>query len=127
MKVVGHTPRQVGIGHVLEHGQHSIEHLSGYTLEIFGEEAAMVVENHVWNTPTLAIVNVMKEEHEIKGLEYIPPRTLNSFCYRKTPWRTSEIPAACRESWFGESGGRRNGCRKNWKSCAISINLHEPV
>ena len=77
MKVVGHTPRQVGIREVLEQGQHSIEHLSGYTLENFEEEAAMVVENHVWNTPTLAIVNVLKEEEEIQGLAYVPPRTLN--------------------------------------------------
>ncbi len=43
----------------------------------------MVAASDVWNTPTLAIVNVLKAEGEIEGLEFIPPRTLNLWCSMK--------------------------------------------
>ncbi|KAB3534384.1 amidohydrolase family protein [Alkaliphilus pronyensis] len=76
IKVVGHVPRQVGIRKVLELGQDSIEHLSGYSESNIENEAEMTVENNVWNTPTLAIIHILKEENEIEGLEYINPETI---------------------------------------------------
>lgn len=77
IKVVGHVPREVGLHQVLLHGQSTIEHLGGFDLENLEEEMALVATSNVWNTPTLAIVNVLKAEGEIEGLEFIPPRTLN--------------------------------------------------
>ncbi|ABW20302.1 amidohydrolase family protein [Alkaliphilus oremlandii] len=76
IRVVGHVPRAVGIRRVLELGQSSIEHLSGYSLQNIENEAEMTVENNVWNTPTLTITHIFKEEHEIEGLEYIVPETI---------------------------------------------------
>ena len=76
IRVVGHVPRAVEIRQVLELGQDSIEHLSGYSLENTENEAEMTVENNVWNTPTLALTQINKEEHEIEGLEYMHPETV---------------------------------------------------
>jgi imidazolonepropionase-like amidohydrolase len=76
IRVVGHVPREVGLRQVLELGQDSIEHLSGYNLENIEKEAEMVAENNVWNTPTLAITHIRKEENEIEGLEYINLTTI---------------------------------------------------
>lgn len=79
IRVVGHVPRQVGLRKALELGQDSIEHLSGYSLENIENEAEMTAENKVWNTPTLAIVHITREEHEIEGLEYIKPEVIESW------------------------------------------------
>lgn len=83
IKVVGHVPRQVGIRKALELGQDSIEHLSGYTMENIENEAEMTAENNVWNTPTLSIFNIYKEENDIEGLEYIDPRKIEMWRRRK--------------------------------------------
>ncbi|SCZ07735.1 amidohydrolase family protein [Alkaliphilus peptidifermentans] len=83
IKVVGHVPREVGIRKALELGQDSIEHLSGYTLENIENEAELTAENNVWNTPTLALFNIFKEENEIEGLEYIDPRQIETWRRRK--------------------------------------------
>ncbi len=71
--VVGHVPQQVGLRKVLEQGQASIEHLTGFNLEELEEEIGLVAEHQVWNTPTLVIVDIMKEEEEVEGLEYMDP------------------------------------------------------
>lgn len=76
IRVVGHVPRAVELRQSLELGQDSIEHLSGYRLENIENEAEMTVENNVWNTPTLALTQINKEEHEIEGLEYMHPETV---------------------------------------------------
>lgn len=73
IRVVGHVPQQVGLRKVAELKQDSIEHLSGYNLDNLGEEAMMVAENQVWNTPTFVIMHILKEEEEIEGLEYVNP------------------------------------------------------
>lgn len=74
--VVGHVPQNVGIRKVLELGQDSIEHLSGYNLDQLEEEAAMTAKNHIWNTPTLTIVDIMKEEEEVEGVEFVEPKLI---------------------------------------------------
>ena len=76
IRVVGHVPREVGIRQALELGQDSIEHLSGYSLENTENEAEMTAENNVWNTPTLVLTHILKEEHEIEGLEYMHLETV---------------------------------------------------
>jgi len=76
IRVVGHVPRHVGIRQALELGQGSIEHLSGYSEENIANEAEMTVENNVWNTPTLAIIHILKKEKEIEGLEYVNPEVI---------------------------------------------------
>lgn len=76
IKVMGHVPRDVGIREVLEQGQSSIEHLSGYTVSNIEEMAELTAKHNVWNTPTLAIDHINIGEHEINGLEYVHPNTL---------------------------------------------------
>ena len=83
IKVVGHVPRQVGLQQAAAQGQHTIEHLGGFNLENLDQETQLLADHNVWSTPTLAIVNVMKAEGEIDGLEFIPPRTLNLWRNRK--------------------------------------------
>lgn len=79
IKVVGHVPRNVGLGTVLKLRQNSIEHLSGYSETNIETEAKMTAENNVWNTPTLAIANIIKEESEIEGLEYVHPNIIKGW------------------------------------------------
>lgn len=69
MDYVGHVPTRVGLTHVLEAGQRSIEHLGGYANELGGaggwwmsidEDRLPFVVAHTreagaWNCPTLAI------------------------------------------------------------------------
>jgi len=74
--VVGHVPQNVGIAKVLDLEQDSIEHLSGYNLDRLEEEAAITAKNHIWNTPTLTIVDIVKEEEEVEGLEFVDPKLI---------------------------------------------------
>ncbi|QUH21228.1 amidohydrolase family protein [Alkaliphilus sp. B6464] len=83
IRVVGHVPSEVGIRKALELGQNSIEHLSGYSLENIENEAEMTVGNNVWNTPTLAIIHILKMENEIEGLEYINPEVTRAWRHMK--------------------------------------------
>jgi len=91
IRVVGHVPREVGIRKALELGQDSIEHLSGYTMENIENEAEMTAENNVWNTPTLVLTHILKEEHEIEGLEYIKPETIRSWRDAKNRGYTFDV------------------------------------
>jgi imidazolonepropionase-like amidohydrolase len=56
LPVVGHVPFTVGLEHVIQSGQLSIEHLRGYTLTNDSVDAALVrltIESGVWNCPTI--------------------------------------------------------------------------
>jgi imidazolonepropionase-like amidohydrolase len=69
MDYVGHVPTRVGLTHVLDSGQRSIEHLGGYARELGGAGGwwmsidedrlpfvvAQTREASAWNCPTLAI------------------------------------------------------------------------
>lgn len=66
MRTGGHVPTDVGIEHVLQTGQETIEHLDGYWDSLHFEEvlagetlqrmALKTREAGVWNTPTMTIV-----------------------------------------------------------------------
>lgn len=75
-RVVGHVPRKVGLEKVLELGQDSIEHLSGYSKSNIENEAKMTAEKNVWNTPTLSVSHIASMGEDIEGLEYVNPQTV---------------------------------------------------
>lgn len=83
--VVGHVPRMVGLKHVIESGQYSIEHFDGYSLLLeMKEEIDLTVESGVWNCPTLVVkekysnINVLKTK-EIPELKYVHPDQVKSW------------------------------------------------
>ena len=64
LPVVGHVPFAVGVRHVIESGQLSIEHLSGYYLtdnSVDVDIIKLTVESGVWNCPTLVAVHQKAE------------------------------------------------------------------
>lgn len=98
-RVVGHVPRNVGIEKVLELGQDSIEHLSGYSKSNIENEAKMTAEKNVWNTPTLSVSHIASMGEDIEGLEYIKPETVEF-------WKdmTKDLNRDMNVKWFGENG-----------------------
>jgi imidazolonepropionase-like amidohydrolase len=60
MTFAGHMPTQVGLTHVLESGQRSIEHLGGYTNgSQLQSQIAATVQAGTYNCPTLAILTML--------------------------------------------------------------------
>jgi enamidase len=60
MTFAGHTPSRVGLAHVLESGQRSVEHLGGYgTGTELDAQVAATVKAGVYNCPTLAIQEML--------------------------------------------------------------------
>ena len=57
--VVGHVPRAVGVDHVLDSGQATIEHLSQYPVQLEGEAFQAFVNRHAvagtWACPTMIV------------------------------------------------------------------------
>ncbi|WP_018128088.1 amidohydrolase family protein [Balneola vulgaris] len=92
----GHVPSDVGIVHVLEAGQNSIDHMDGYVAYLSAFEGAeldekmdeliqLTLENDVWIVPTQALwetiigsanYDVMKTYEELK---YIPKNLLSGY------------------------------------------------
>ena len=88
LPVVGHVPYNVGLEHVLQSGQYSLEHLIGYDLfDSDGNLEALTAELGVWNCPTLVVYDKYRqvdELHEtgVEGQEYVHPQT-------RAWWKTS--------------------------------------
>jgi imidazolonepropionase-like amidohydrolase len=61
MTFAGHMPHQVGLAHVLESGQRSIEHLGGYASggAQLDAQVAATVSAGTYNCPTLAIQEIL--------------------------------------------------------------------
>lgn len=60
MTFAGHMPSQVGLTHVLESGQRSIEHLGGYTTgSQLNAQVAATAQAGTYNCPTLAILTML--------------------------------------------------------------------
>jgi imidazolonepropionase-like amidohydrolase len=90
LPVIGHTPWRVGLEAVLQSGQHTIEHLSGYidpdsATFIIPEDqldhyAGLTREAGVWNTPTIGLYQKigpqidLDELESLPGMEYVSPR-----------------------------------------------------
>jgi len=84
----GHVPNEVGIGHALESGQGTIEHLDGYDAVVgFGEPmpdelikqlALETRESGAWSTPTMSIVrsvlglDTVQQARGQRELQYLP-------------------------------------------------------
>lgn len=91
LRVLGHVPRQLGLSLALSSGQHSIEHLSGYSLANIDIEARMTKDHNVWNTPTLAISHIVRDESTIEGLEYVSPNTIKTWREYKAAMPVEQI------------------------------------
>ena len=88
MRTGGHVPADVGVEHVLQTGQETIEHLDGYWEALHFEKLvpdetlkAMAMETReagVWNIPTMAIVRFtlcmepLQNALAKKEIEYLP-------------------------------------------------------
>jgi len=79
--VVGHVPYSSGLLHVINSGQHSIEHFTGYTkFPINKEQIKATIESGIWKCPTLVILFSNDYRHKAKEfseLAYIPPEFRN--------------------------------------------------
>ena len=71
--VVGHAPSQVGIDAVLESGQQSIEHFTGYSQFMSDEKSSEILEltvkSKIWNCPTLIVKNNYENLSDLKSSE----------------------------------------------------------
>ena len=95
--VVGHVPDAVGLENVLQAGQHTIEHLTGYdfystdnTLE------QLTAQVGTWNCPTLVVFDKYAQvdqlqEQGVEGVEYVHPQTL---AYWKAASSWEPVPLA---------------------------------
>ncbi len=59
MKFIGHVPRAVGFEHVVEAGQHSVEHMSYVALE----DIETAARSGIWICPTVIVQNMITELH----------------------------------------------------------------
>ena len=81
--VVGHVPFSVGLKHVIDSGQYSIEHFTGYNTKS-KDIIDLTVQSGVWNCPTLIVmkkysnVQLLKTK-EIPELKYVHPDLLRSW------------------------------------------------
>jgi imidazolonepropionase-like amidohydrolase len=78
MTFAGHMPPNVGLQHVLESGQRSIEHLGGYggSNADIQSEVAMTVKAGTYNCPTLAIQKMLRPSSAFQPL-LVVTRELN--------------------------------------------------
>ena len=71
--VVGHVPNLVGIDAVLESGQQSIEHFTGYSQFMSEEKSSeileMTVKSKIWNCPTLIVKKNYENLIDLKSSE----------------------------------------------------------
>ena len=89
IQVVGHVPDEVGLEHVLNSGQYSIEHLTGYQIPGKGDALEqLTAQNEVWNCPTIIVYEryaVVDQLHDqpMEGLDYVHPQM-------RANWKASE-------------------------------------
>jgi len=93
---IGHVPRQVGILHVLESGQQTVDHLDGYVEYLKGSEgrvsdekiAEMVKltkDSGAWVVPTMVVWENLfgdtptETVQTYDGLKYLPPNLVKSW------------------------------------------------
>ena len=95
MRFGGHVPDDVGVYHVLESGQASIEHLDNYVETVGGPDSAdsrrieqivaATCAAHVWNVPTLALWETFLGTEDSAALAARP--------------ELRYVPAAWRSNW----------------------------
>jgi imidazolonepropionase-like amidohydrolase len=84
LHIVGHVPRAVGLEHVLDSGQRSIEHLFGYEPWLTDETRMAAIAAHTesagaWNCPTLVlrehgpIADNLDAINLLPGMRYVEP------------------------------------------------------
>lgn len=109
MRFAGHVPDAVGVYHVLESGQASIEHLDNYVETVGGPDSAddrriaQVVSAtcaaHVWTVPTLALWETFlgTEDSAVlaarEELRYVPPAWRNNWAQQLAQMRKSAAPS----------------------------------
>ena len=59
MNFIGHVPRAVGFEHVVEAGQHSVEHMSYVTME----DIEIAARSGIWICPTVIVQNMITTLH----------------------------------------------------------------
>lgn len=85
--VVGHVPLKVGVEHVIESGQFSIEHLTMYAMQDdsdLDEQIALTVTSGIWNCPTLIVLKSYDDLDAAKSsvasqLKYVAPDERSSW------------------------------------------------
>ncbi len=103
LPVVGHVPGAIGIRKVIESGQLSIEHLTGYSLSsanssIDPDIIELTIESGIWNCPTLVVYYKYANLAEIKSepndqLKYVPPGIVEGY------WRSADQVSVPIESY----------------------------
>ena len=114
MRFAGHVPDDVGIYHVLESGQASIEHLDNYVETVVGgsgggpdsaddkriaQVVAATCAAHAWTVPTLALWETFLGPEDPSALarrpelRYVPAAWRASWAEQLTRMRTSAPPA----------------------------------
>lgn len=88
MRVVGHIPENVDIKDALSLNMTSIEHLDGYDHMDNEELIDLTIENHIWNCPTLYVLDIEEKlfSRELypdlfsieknESLQYVNPQTM---------------------------------------------------
>jgi imidazolonepropionase-like amidohydrolase len=72
MTFAGHMPPLVGLAHVLESGQRSIEHLGGYAVgPALDQQVQATVAAGTYNCPTLAIQAMLNSSERVADLRMI--------------------------------------------------------
>ncbi|HWC72922.1 MAG TPA: amidohydrolase family protein [Gemmatimonadales bacterium] len=108
MRFAGHIPDAVGVYHVLESGQASIEHLDNYVETIGGPDSAddarlakvvaATCAAHVWTVPTLALWETfLGTEDSVtlaarEELRYVPPAWRTSWAQQLVQMRKTSPP-----------------------------------
>lgn len=116
LQVVGHVPGKVGLEHVLESGQLTIEHLSGYIdpdsaqflipEDSLADYAKMTRDAGVWICPTIGVYQKHVSDADLDALEAQPVMAYVS-PQMKILWRTLFRPGAMKNiSYVGDYPGR---------------------
>lgn len=114
MRFGGHVPDDVGLYHVLESGQVSIEHLDNYVETVGGPDSAddrkiahvvaATCAAHVWNVPTMALWETLLGTEDSAALaarpelRYVPPAWRMSWAQQLSQLRNAAPPPKQREA-----------------------------
>ena len=82
MNFIGHVPRAVEFEHVVEAGQHSVEHMSYVTME----DIEIAARSGIWICPTVIVQNMITTLHASDHAEeLIEDERLNTFELKYAP------------------------------------------